>query len=184
MNVMRKLVLQLSNALEPMSIITARRALTLVTKGVAVVVVPTSIRVYPGVYLPSVIRLREYRKIPYRMQQVSKKNILLRDGNRCMYCGKKGTGADLQLEHILPRSRGGKNTWENLVAACDRCNSRKGDKTPEEAGMPLIHRPLPVTIHTCKALLKQLGSEVDEWQPFLWTDKSADTRWMKDSMLN
>ena len=184
MNVMRRLVLQLSHSYEPLSIITARRALTLVTKGVAVVVLPTSRQVYPGVFLPSIIRLREYKKIPYRMQQVSKKNILLRDGNRCMYCGKRGTGADLQLEHIMPRSRGGKNTWENLVAACDKCNSRKGSKTPEEAGMPLIHRPLPVTIHTCKALLKQLGSEVDEWQPYLWTDNRGDTRWMQYQEMN
>ena len=184
MALMRRLVLQLSNSYEPLSIITARKALTLVTKGVALVQVPTSIRVYPGVYLPSVIRLREYKKIPYRMQQVSKKNILTRDCYRCMYCGQKGTGADLELEHVFPRSRGGKNTWENLVAACRRCNGRKGDRTPEEAGMALIHRPLPATIHTSRFVLKQLGSEVDEWQKFLWTDKSADTSWMEHSQLN
>ncbi len=118
------------------------------------------------------------------MQQVSKKNILTRDCYRCMYCGQKGTGAELELEHVFPKSRGGKNTWENLVAACRKCNGRKGDRTPEEAGMALIHRPLPATIHTSRFVLKQLGSEVDEWQKFLWTDKSADTSWMEHSQLN
>lgn len=179
----RRLVLQLTNSYEPHSIITPRKALTLITKGVAVVVVPTSIRVYPGVYLPSVIRLREYKKIPYRMQQVSKRNILVRDSYRCMYCGKRGTGNELELEHIVPKSRGGKNTWENLVAACRKCNQKKGDRTPEEAGMTLIHRPLPASIHTSKFLLRQLGSEVKEWDRYLFTDSSADTSWMKDSVL-
>lgn len=180
----RRLVLQLNSWYEPMSIITPRRALVLVTKGVASVELPTSIRIYPGVYLPSVIRLKEYKKIPRRMQQVSKKNILVRDSHRCMYCGEKGTGAELELEHIIPKSRGGKNTWENLVASCRKCNQRKGDKTPEEAGMTLIRRPLPATIHTSTYVLRQLGAEVNEWKKYLWLDSAGDTQWMKDSVLN
>lgn len=183
MVVMKRLVLLLTNSYEPHSIIAARRALTLITKGVAVVVVPTSTRIYPGVYLPSVIRLREYKKIPYRMQQVSKKNILMRDSYRCMYCGTRGNGQTLELEHIIPKSRGGKNTWENLVASCRKCNQKKGDRTPEEAGMKLIHRPLPATIHTHRQLLKTLGSEVHEWKKYLWEDSAGDTRWMQDSMM-
>src|ERR1039458_2507358 len=116
MNLMRKPVLQLNASYEPLRIIAARRALTLITKGVAVVEVPTSTIVYPGIYLPSVIRLRTYRHVPIRMQVMSRKNILLRDGGRCMYCGQRSD--ELTLDHVIPRSRGGQNTWENLVACC------------------------------------------------------------------
>jgi 5-methylcytosine-specific restriction endonuclease McrA len=169
-------VLQLNRYFEPLRIIYARHALTLVTKGKAVVVVPTKIRVYPGIYLPSVIRLVEYAKVPYKMQQASRKNIFTRDGYRCMYCGQSRAGAELELEHVIPRSRGGKNSWDNLVAACRRCNSRKNDRTPEEAGMPLIRRPLPATIFTQRELLRSLGKEIEEWTPFLFMDYKGEQR--------
>lgn len=184
MNLMRKPVLQVNKYFEPLRIILARHALTLITKGKAVVVVPTSTRIYPGVYLPSVIRLVEFAKVPYRVQQASRKNIFTRDGYRCMYCGARKAGSDLELEHILPRSRGGKNSWDNLVAACRKCNSRKNDRTPEEAGMTLIHRPLPATIFTQRSLLRTLGSEITEWSPYLFLDSKGDQSWVAHSQLN
>lgn len=177
MGVLKRTVLQLNASYEPMSVISARRALTLITKGVALVQVATKIQVYPGVYLPSVIRLRSYRNYPRRMQQVTRKNIFLRDGFRCMYCGARSPKVILELEHIVPRSRGGKNVWENLVAGCHECNQKKRDRTPEEAGMTLIHRPLPQTIHTSSYILKQMGAEVNEWQQFLWQDSDGDRRY-------
>lgn len=176
MNLMRRPVLQLNASYEPLRIIWARKALTLITKGVAVVEVPTSRIIYPGVYLPSVIRLREYKHVPIRMQTVSRKNIFMRDGYQCMYCGKSSGGAELELEHVIPRSRGGRNTWDNLVAACRKCNSRKNDRTPEEAGMRLIRRPLPATIHTPRFILKSLGSEVKEWGRYLYNDSEGEQR--------
>ena len=184
MNLMRKPVLQLNRYLEPLRIIYARHALTLITKGKAVVVVPTSIRVYPGVYLPSVIRLVEYAKVPYKVPQATRKNIFTRDGYRCMYCGAHKAGSELELEHILPRSRGGKNEWSNLVSACRKCNSRKNDRTPEEAGMPLIHRPLPATVHTPRGILRTLGQQVNEWRPFLFVDSAGDQSWVAHSQLD
>ena len=178
MNLMRRPVLQLNRSFEPLRIIYARHALTLLTKGKAVVVVPTSIRVYPGIYLPSVIRLVEFAKVPYKMQVISRKNIFTRDGYRCMYCGLRKHAGELELEHIIPKSRGGLKTWENIVAACRKCNSRKNDRTPEEAGMTLIHRPLPATIHTPRFLLKSVGKEVVEWGPYLFMDSDGDRKYV------
>ena len=173
---MRRTVLQLNASYEALRIISARKALTLITKGVAVVEVPTNIQVHAGIFLPSVIRLRHYRNVPHKRPIPSRKNIFTRDGFRCLYCGAKAPRVTLELEHIFPKSRGGKNEWSNLVASCHACNQKKGDRTPEEAGMTLIHRPLPATINTGRFILKQLGAEVNEWAKFLWSDSKGETR--------
>jgi len=177
MSLMLKPVLVLNAAYEPLMIVRARRALTLITKGVAVVVLATNQRIYKTMYLPSVVRLMSYRHLPIRLQVVSRKNILARDGNRCMYCGQKFQADVLTLDHVVPKSRGGKGTWENLVACCRSDNHRKGNRTPEEAGMKLIHRPLPQTMHTPKQILRSIGSEVAEWTEFLWHDSNGDRRY-------
>lgn len=176
MNMMRKAVLQLNSSYEPLRIVSAKKALTLITKGVALVEVPTSTMVYPGIYLPSVIRLRHYRNVPHKRPIPSRKNIFVRDGYRCLYCGAKSPRVTLELEHVIPKSRGGQGSWDNLVSACHACNQKKADRTPEEAGMKLIHRPLPATVHTSRFVLKQLGSEIDEWGRFLWNDTKGEER--------
>src|SRR5690349_9092836 len=90
---------------------------------------------------PSVIRLLK----PVRRKKVvrfSRLNIWLRDGGRCQYCGRKVTRNKMQFEHVLPQSQGGKTTWENIVASCHDCNQRKANRTPEQAGMPLLSKPV------------------------------------------
>jgi 5-methylcytosine-specific restriction endonuclease McrA len=176
MILMRRPVLQLNASYEPIRIVPARKALTLITKGVALVEVPTNIQVHRGIYLPSVIRLRIYRHVPIRMQVVSRKNIFLRDGGRCMYCGERFRSRELTLDHVIPKSRGGRNEWSNLVACCPRDNHRKSDRTPEEAGMKLIHRPLPQTVHTPRFLLRSMGMEINEWGPYLFVDSEGDKK--------
>ena len=173
---MRKPVLQLNASYEAIRIVSAKRALTLITKGKAVVELPTSKMVYPGIYLPSVIRLRVYKHIPIRMQLVTRKNLYLRDGNTCQYCGVKFNSIDLTLDHIIPKSRGGKSSWENLVAACAPCNRRKDDRTPEEAEMRLLHRPIPANVHTGRSVLRSMGLSVQEWGPYLYADSEGDKR--------
>src|SRR5260370_12253645 len=97
--------------------------------------------------VPSVIRLLAYRHIPQQSRALSRKNILLRDRNTCQFCSGMFASSELTLDHVVPRSRGGRSSWENLVACCYRCNNSKGDRTPEEAGPELARRPPPGPLH-------------------------------------
>ena len=89
--------------------------------------------------LPSVVSLKTYIK-PSRTPAFTRFNVFLRDGFACQYCGAPGTSQDLTFDHVIPRSRGGRTTWQNIVAACGPCNLRKGGRTPQQAGMPLLRR--------------------------------------------
>jgi len=161
-------VLVLNASYEPVNITRARRALVLLIKGVAVIEEAHDRFVYVGVQLPCVIRLRQYRRLPLRLQTLSRKNILIRDGHICQYCGVKFLSSELELEHVIPRSRGGLSTWENLVAACRDCNARKGDRTPAEVGMKLLRQPRRVTIHTSRAFMRQTGIGEEKWRKYLY----------------
>src|SRR5690242_16116123 len=130
LNRLQKPVLVLNASYEPINICAARRALVLVLKGVASAEEVSPQVVHSArkiVSLPSVIRLLEYRRIPHQTRALSRKNILLRDRNTCQYCGVLLSSGELTLDHVVPRSRGGSSTWENLVACCHPCNRRKGN---------------------------------------------------------
>ena len=176
MNVMRKPVLQLNASYEALRIIPAMRALKLVTTGKAAVELATNRMIYPGIHLPSVIRLLKYKHVPMRMQMTTRRNILMRDGHRCQYCGQKFHGSELTLDHVIPRAQGGKNTWENLVACSRKDNHRKADRTPEQAGMPLLRRALPANVHTSRFILRSMALEVNEWGRYLYADSNGDRR--------
>lgn len=166
----RQAILQISNAYEPMAFCSARRALTLVIKGKATVIEEQDREVRPGMFYPSVIRLTEYRRIPHKMQTLSRKNILLRDRNLCQYCGEKFHPSVLTLDHVIPKSRGGKDTWENLVACCSKCNRKKADKTCEESGMFPLHKPRPSNVHTHRYILRCTGMDHPQWKKYLYTE--------------
>lgn len=91
--------------------------------------------------LPTAIVLVEYVRIPYRKCKLSKKNLFNRDHGMCQYCAKKLTKSTLTVDHVLPKSRGGKNTWENMVSCCRSCNVKKKNRTPSEANMKLLSVP-------------------------------------------
>ena len=112
---------------------------------------------------PSVVRLKQYVHVPYRRILLTRRNVIRRDGNRCQYCGSRER---LTLDHVHPRSRGGPDTWENLVAACVPCNNRKGSRTPEEASMTL-RRP-PFRPSHVMFLRDYVGTLEDSWKPFLY----------------
>jgi len=164
-------VLVLNASYEPIHICAARRALVLVLKGVATPeeYSPTVLRSARQVFqLPSVIRLIEYRRIPHQTRPLSRKNILMRDRYTCQYCLRTLPSSELTLDHVIPRSRAGETTWENLVTCCHECNNRKGNRTPEEAGMKLARPPRPFTLHTSRHLMRLLGRSDEQWRKYLF----------------
>lgn len=112
---------------------------------------------------PSIVRLKVYVRVPYKRIMISRKNVLRRDRFRCQYCRSRDR---LTIDHVLPKSRGGRDTWENLVTACTRCNTRKGNRTPEEAGMPLLRKPFRPS-HVM-FIRDYIGTVEDTWKPYLF----------------
>jgi 5-methylcytosine-specific restriction endonuclease McrA len=92
--------------------------------------------------VPRIIRLLFYDRLPRNNVKFNRRNIFARDGNSCQYCGKKQLTSELSLDHIIPRSLGGKAVWENIVCACTKCNVKKGGRTPKQASMTLIQKPV------------------------------------------
>lgn len=92
--------------------------------------------------VPKVIRLLGYDRLPRQDVKLNRRNIFARDRNLCQFCGKSFPTSELSLDHVVPRSQGGESSWTNLVCACTRCNARKGGRTPEQANMKLIRRPV------------------------------------------
>lgn len=120
-------------------------------------------KAYP---FPSVIRLINYVSMPYRGVMLTRQNIFKRDGHSCQYCGSE---KDLTLDHLIPRSKGGKSSWNNLVTACKRCNTRKGDNKPEETGLKLTRMPFKPS-HVM--FIRDFSGTVSEqWMPYLKTKK-------------
>lgn len=99
---------------------------------------------YLSIPMPTIIRMLAYVHVPFQGQhgesRVTRASILLRDRRCCAYCGGRGD----TIDHVIPQSRGGQDTWDNLVACCGPCNNRKGDRTPLEASMKLLWLPRPV----------------------------------------
>lgn len=171
MSLIHRAVLVINATYEPLDITSAKNALKKIAKRKAVIEEARSgeREVYPGIPMPSVIRLVEYRRVPEHMTKLSKKNFYLRDRYCCQYCGVRFHPIDLTLDHVIPRSRGGPYTWENMVTCCKECNRRKGDKTLAEAGMTLKHKPKPLTVHTSRHIMRWVGLEEDErWGKYLY----------------
>lgn len=125
-----------------------------------------------AIRVPEVIVLARYQRVPPRRLKFNRRNIFLRDGLTCQYCGTRPPRDELTIDHIRPRSRGGLSTWENVALACARCNTRKGDRLPEEAKMTLLRRPRqPHWLSCVNTIPGSRGRDI--WQRFLdnayWT---------------
>jgi 5-methylcytosine-specific restriction endonuclease McrA len=124
------------------------------------------------IQVPRVMRLLGFDRLPKAKVKFNRRNIFARDGNRCQYCGKRFPTSELSLDQVLPRSRGGQATWENIVCACVKCNVRKGGRTPIEAGMRLTHEPIRPRSSPSLSL-KLTHGKYQSWRTFLdnayWT---------------
>ncbi|MBV7327758.1 HNH endonuclease [Chloroflexi bacterium TSY] len=146
-------ILLLNASYEPLAVVPLRRALSLLMRGCVDAATEEILTVQGAVQnldVPSVLRLRRYINVPRRGVGWSRRSVLLRDRFRCIYCnirvGEQQRGqilrkSDFTIDHIIPSSRGGKNTWSNTACACPTCNQRKGNRTPHEAGMTLLWEP-------------------------------------------
>jgi 5-methylcytosine-specific restriction endonuclease McrA len=117
--------------------------------------------------LPKVLVLMKYVHTPYKESTPTKRNVMIRDKWTCQYCGRSTKDkAKLTIDHVVPRSRGGDSTWTNLVAACERCNGVKGNKTPKEAKMPLKEKPRKPTM--LEMHIGRAGTQIlDAWDSWL-----------------
>ena len=115
---------------------------------------------------PRLLVLSRYGRLPAASLRLSRRNILLRDKFTCQYCGAQPPLGDMDVDHVIARSRGGQSTWNNLVAACRNCNLRKSNSTPEEAGMTLLNKPYRPS-WTAAMELATVTQYFTEWEPFL-----------------
>ena len=138
-------VLVLNATFEPLNTVSVPRAVALLLADKAEIVEAAEARLrsqHITLPLPIVIRLVTYVRIPRMMPlAVTRRGVFNRDNHTCQYCGRTLHSAELTLDHVLPRSRGGKTAWENVVAACKPCNHRKNDRMPAEAHMRLLRTP-------------------------------------------
>ena len=117
--------------------------------------------------VPRVLHLRRYERVRQKPVRLNRKNLMLRDAHQCQYCARRPPVRELNIDHVLPRSRGGEASWENLVTACRVCNLRKGRRTPDEAAMHLLRIPGPPRWSTTMQILMGSPSPFEEWTPFL-----------------
>lgn len=116
--------------------------------------------------VPRIIRLLGYDRLPAQIVKLNRRNLFARDRNMCQYCGAHYPTSELSIDHVKPRSLGGGDSWENLVCACIRCNARKGGRTPEQARMKLIRKPVMPKRNPLIAL--RLGQDkYSSWKAFL-----------------
>lgn len=163
--------LLLNASFEPLCVVPARRAVVLVLKEKAEIVHRNGAEFRSerrSVPVPSVIRLVHFVRVPFRATApLSRRAVFARDGHRCQYCG----GAAENLDHVIPRSRGGPHTWENVVASCRSCNARKEDHLPTECGMVLRHAP--VAPHATTSLIASAGPIDPNWHAYLGREQAV-----------
>ncbi len=132
-------VLVLNASYEPLNVCNWKRAVILIFKGKAEQIEHNGKKLHHNLHAPTVIRLRQYIKMPFTEIPLTRKNLMYRDNYTCQYCGTSGT--NLTVDHVIPTSKGGADTWDNVVASCQTCNVKKGCQTLKQSGMKLLKHP-------------------------------------------
>jgi 5-methylcytosine-specific restriction endonuclease McrA len=173
-------VLLLNQTYEPLGTVSVARAIIMTFKDSVYVEEYDRDRVLRSAQaefrVPSVIRRRVYINVRKRREQSSMKRlrIYMRDKYRCQYCGEKKAVGALTIDHILPRSRGGDNSPINVVTACEKCNNRKSNRTPEEARMPLLTSQSALRVKLERVVLCHYAEDRAEWRKYLFMDMHDD----------
>ena len=164
-----KRVLVLNQNYEPITVCSAKRAIIMIFLGKAEMVEKDDLVIHSvstSMSLPSVVRLGLYVLVPPRNVILSKRNIIKRDSHQCQYCGVRE--GPMTIDHVVPKSFGGRDSWENLVCACIECNNKKGHRTPEQSGLRLFRRPRkPNNITFIRHFI---GVSDYRWRPYLFMD--------------
>jgi 5-methylcytosine-specific restriction endonuclease McrA len=184
-SILEQPTLVLNRSWQPVGVASVARALVMLWNDVARVVEPDEYRLYgwdewveltppPGtpciraarlrLRAPEVIGLARYDRLPGQAVTFSRRNVAKRDHHSCQYCGSQPGWQDITIDHVIPRSQGGASSWTNCVAACVRCNGRKADRTPEQAGMTLRKRP---TRPDWRPIYASHGERMPSWGKFL-----------------
>lgn len=164
--------LLLNATYEPLSVVSWQKAITLLVLGKAEMVEVQNLVVHSASQrfrLPSVLRLLRRVKMPRKRVQFCGTNVYQRDGFCCQYCGGSFVPEELTFDHVLPRSRGGRAEWCNIVTSCKPCNLAKGDRTPAEARMPLLKQPTEPRWWPFSSACARTAAHPEEWKPYLWT---------------
>ena len=168
-NILNREVLVLNSNYSPMTICTARRAICLYFLDKVEVLSNYKETIKSPnlmVSLPSIIKIKDYVRYDNLSVDLNRKNLLERDNYICQYCGVKKV--PLTIDHIIPKSHGGKDSWDNLVAACKPCNQKKGNKSPVGAGMDLKKKPKPPNrLHYFHRFVKE---KQNDWKPYLFME--------------
>lgn len=171
-------VLVLNSSFEAINICNAKRAVRMLLSDKADLVETGEAELHAArlnIPMPEVIRLRRYIRLPHRPIPFCRKNIMLRDNFSCQYCGVTGRPDELTLDHVHPVSRGGGDSWSNVVTACKKCNHKKGNQLLENTGMKLRNRPKKPTLPTYMHLVRLMGERRDVWRKYLYYDDVMET---------
>ena len=158
-------VLVLNASYEPLNVCGWKRAVVLIFKGKAEQIEHNGKVIYPDFHIPTVIRLRRYVSVPYKEIPLTRRNLLYRDHFSCQYCGVKA--GDLTVDHVIPRSKGGNDSWENVVACCQKCNVKKASMTLKAAGMKLLKHPKAPVGHLYFEITRLATYKFPFWKKYI-----------------
>jgi len=166
-NKLSKKVLLLNSSYEPISVINGKKAIIMLMTKKVDYIEKTKLLISSEklkISLPLIVKLKSYIYLNKRKISLTRKNIFKRDNYKCQYCGKNTSS--LTIDHVIPKNKGGKDSWENLVSACVKCNLKKADSSLKDINMNLINKPKKP--HYLIYMQEHVSNEYESWKPYLY----------------